>query len=142
MAEAEKNPFDALIDAFRVVVREEIRAAMGELNGQGADIHSKEWLKAGEAAQLYGLPTPSNAKAMANDREPLDMLLEADYKTIISHEGTGTKADTEAARLDAETDGGGPGNHAERPGYGGAGRDGNQRASRAPCAADRPWSGR
>lgn len=52
MTEAEKNPFDVLLDAFRHIVREEISTALkAELNGV-----EKEWLKADEAARLYGLP--------------------------------------------------------------------------------------
>src|SRR5262245_48130480 len=55
MSEPAKNPFDAILDAFRQVVREEIKAAFaaGD-NGQG--LAEKDWLKADEAARIYGLP--------------------------------------------------------------------------------------
>jgi hypothetical protein len=46
--------WQALLDAFRQVVREELMALKTELNGDGkAD---KDWLRAAEAARLYGLP--------------------------------------------------------------------------------------
>ena len=50
-----KNPFDAILDAFRQVMREEIRAAFAAGN-KGQGLAEKDWLKAHEAAQLYGLP--------------------------------------------------------------------------------------
>src|SRR6266545_4506617 len=79
MAEAAKNPFDLLIDQIRVVVREEIKAAIKNgftssphsLNGddpakarkwedlteqEREAIKAKDWLRATELAQLYGLP--------------------------------------------------------------------------------------
>jgi Helix-turn-helix domain len=50
-----KNPFDAMLDAFRQIVREEIAAALKAApNGNGSA--DKDWLKAEEAAHLYGLP--------------------------------------------------------------------------------------
>src|SRR5262249_59984701 len=50
------NPFDLLVDQIRAVVREEIAAAIkAALNGQRS-VADKDWLKADEAAQLYGLP--------------------------------------------------------------------------------------
>ena len=48
-----KNLLDAFLEAFRVVVREEIKAAMA--NGQRS-APEKEWMKASELAELYGLP--------------------------------------------------------------------------------------
>jgi excisionase family DNA binding protein len=54
MSESAKNPFDLLLEQFREIVREEIAALRTELNGNGAV--DKDWLKASEAAQLYGLP--------------------------------------------------------------------------------------
>jgi excisionase family DNA binding protein len=54
MSEPAKNPFDVMLEAFREmvreVVREEIRGAIG--NGKP----EKEWLKAEELAEIYGLP--------------------------------------------------------------------------------------
>jgi len=45
----------AILDAIRRAVREEIQAAFAAAdNGQG--LAKKDWLKADEAAQLYGLP--------------------------------------------------------------------------------------
>ena len=45
----------ALLDAIRQAVREEIQAAFATRdNSQG--LTEKDWLKADEAAQLYGLP--------------------------------------------------------------------------------------
>jgi excisionase family DNA binding protein len=56
VSEQAKNPFDLLVDQIRAVVREEIAAALKtESNGQHNVAH-KDWLKADEAAQLYGLP--------------------------------------------------------------------------------------
>ena len=56
MSEQAKNPFDLLVDQIRAVVREEIAAALKtESNGQ-RNVADKDWLKADEAAQLYGLP--------------------------------------------------------------------------------------
>jgi excisionase family DNA binding protein len=55
MSEPVKNPFDALLDAFRQIVREEIQAQFAARDKcQG--LNEKEWLKADEAAKLYGLP--------------------------------------------------------------------------------------
>ena len=48
-----KNLFDAFLEAFRVIVREEIREAMA--NGK-RPAPEKEWLSSTEAAELYGLP--------------------------------------------------------------------------------------
>src|SRR5882724_9719185 len=45
----------AILDAIRQVVREEVQAAFAAReNDQG--LGKKDWLKADEAAQLYGLP--------------------------------------------------------------------------------------
>jgi len=54
MSEQAKNPFDVLLDAFRQVVREEIAALKAELNHHSPA--QKDWIKADEAALLYGLP--------------------------------------------------------------------------------------
>jgi excisionase family DNA binding protein len=48
------NPFDQLLEAIRLVVREEIASLKTELNG--GHIAEKDWLRADEAARLYGLP--------------------------------------------------------------------------------------
>ena len=54
MSEPVKNPFDLLLDQIRAVVREELAVALEtQLNGRQSE---KDWLKAEEAAQLYGLP--------------------------------------------------------------------------------------
>jgi excisionase family DNA binding protein len=53
MREPAKNPFDLLLDQIRVVVREEIKAALTNGKQPAAD---KEWMKAKELAELYGLP--------------------------------------------------------------------------------------
>ncbi len=50
-------PLAALESWLRKLIREEIQTLKAELNGQGSvNIGTKEWLRAGEAAQLYGLP--------------------------------------------------------------------------------------
>jgi hypothetical protein len=53
MAEPVKNPFDLLLEQFREIVREEIKAAIG--NGTKPAVE-KEWLRAEELKTLYGLP--------------------------------------------------------------------------------------
>ena len=55
MTEPAKNPFDALLDAFRQIVREEIQSLKAELNGNGHSTSKREWLKAEELAAEYGL---------------------------------------------------------------------------------------
>ena len=47
-----KNLVDALLEAFRQIIREEIGAAM---NGNRPAV-SKEWMTAGELSELYSLP--------------------------------------------------------------------------------------
>jgi excisionase family DNA binding protein len=54
MNDSAKNPFDLLIDQIRVVVREEIEAA--EKRRQSKSAAPKDWLRAKELAELYGLP--------------------------------------------------------------------------------------
>ncbi len=49
----QQNPFDLLLAQFRVIVREEIAAAIG--NGIKPAVE-KEWLRAEELAKWYGLP--------------------------------------------------------------------------------------
>jgi excisionase family DNA binding protein len=52
MSEPTQNPFDALLDAFRTVVREEIKAAFnGNGNGYGAELFTPE-----ELAERIRLP--------------------------------------------------------------------------------------
>lgn len=46
------NPFDLLLKQFRAIVREEIAAALGNGHKQV----EKDWFKADELADLYGLP--------------------------------------------------------------------------------------
>lgn len=54
MSEPVKNPFDMLLEQFREIVRQEIKAA---LNGTGKPpVAERDWLKAEELADLYGLP--------------------------------------------------------------------------------------
>ena len=53
MPEPVKNPFDLLVDQIRAVVREEIKAAIGNGTKPAAE---KEWLRAEELKDLYGLP--------------------------------------------------------------------------------------
>lgn len=53
MSEPAKNPFDLLLDQIRAVVREEIKAAIG--NGKQT-VTEKEWLRADQLADLYSLP--------------------------------------------------------------------------------------
>ena len=69
MSETAKNLFDALLEAFRQVVREEIQAQFAARDKcQG--LNEKEWLKADEAAKLYGLPkTWFEEKGRAGDIE-------------------------------------------------------------------------
>jgi excisionase family DNA binding protein len=56
MSEPHKNPFDAMLDAFRQVVREELASALkAALNGHRT-MAEKDWLRADECANLYGLP--------------------------------------------------------------------------------------
>ena len=47
-----KNPFDLLLEEIRQVVREEIAAAMAN----GKQPAPKEWMKAAELSELYGMP--------------------------------------------------------------------------------------
>jgi excisionase family DNA binding protein len=49
-----QNPFDLLVEQIRQVVREEIKTALQ--NGNGRPPAEKEWMKAKELADLYGLP--------------------------------------------------------------------------------------
>jgi hypothetical protein len=52
---AEKgNPFDMLLDAFRQVVREEIRAALA--NEKRGEPTKSDWVRAEELATVYNLP--------------------------------------------------------------------------------------
>jgi len=46
----------ALLDAIRQAVREEIQSLKAELNGNGHSTNKREWLKADELAEEYGLP--------------------------------------------------------------------------------------
>lgn len=53
---SETNPFAPFFDEFRRIVKEEIAAALKTaLNGERT-AGEKDWLKAEEAAQVYGLP--------------------------------------------------------------------------------------
>ena len=54
MSEPAKNPFDMLLDQIREVVRQELKAVLQYSNGKSAA--EKEWMKAKELAELYGLP--------------------------------------------------------------------------------------
>jgi len=54
MSEPAKNPFDMLLDQIREVVRQELKAVLQNSNGKAAA--EKEWMKAKELAELYGLP--------------------------------------------------------------------------------------
>jgi hypothetical protein len=54
MNEPAKNPFDMLLDQIREVVRQELKAFLQNSNGKSAA--EKEWMKAKELAELYGLP--------------------------------------------------------------------------------------
>jgi excisionase family DNA binding protein len=53
MSEPAKNLFEAFIESIRQVVKEEIKAAIG--NGLKPPAE-KEWLRAEELAECYGLP--------------------------------------------------------------------------------------
>jgi len=55
MSDPSKNPFDLLVDQIRVAVRQEIDILRAELNSQQGAAN-KDWLRADECAQLYGLP--------------------------------------------------------------------------------------
>ena len=46
----------ALLDAIRQAVREEIQSLKAELNGNGHSTSKREWLKAEALAAEYGLP--------------------------------------------------------------------------------------
>jgi len=46
----------ALLDAIRQAVREEMQSLKAELNGNGHSTNKREWLKAEELAAEYGLP--------------------------------------------------------------------------------------
>jgi hypothetical protein len=50
----------AILDAIRQTVREEIEAAFAARH-KGRGLAEKDWLKANEAAQLYGLPKTGDA---------------------------------------------------------------------------------
>jgi len=56
MSETSNNPFEPFFEEIRRIVKEEIGAAMRQLNSQNSVLSAKEWLKAKEAAELYGLP--------------------------------------------------------------------------------------
>jgi hypothetical protein len=57
MSEPTPNPFDWMIEKFRQVVREVVREEIkAALNGNGNGHAGKEWLKACELAEIYGLP--------------------------------------------------------------------------------------
>jgi len=49
------NPFDLLLEQIRAVVREEITAGLQNGNGRRSAAE-KDWLRAEELAELYGLP--------------------------------------------------------------------------------------
>jgi len=49
------NPFDLLLEQIRAVVREEIAAALQNGNSKRSTA-DKDWLRAEELAELYGLP--------------------------------------------------------------------------------------
>jgi excisionase family DNA binding protein len=53
MSEQITSPFDSFFEKIREIVREEIKAA---LNGNGHSTSRREWLKAEELAEEYGLP--------------------------------------------------------------------------------------
>ena len=53
MSEPAKNPLDLLLEQFREIVRQEIKAAIGNGLKPAAE---KEWLRAEELAECYGLP--------------------------------------------------------------------------------------
>jgi excisionase family DNA binding protein len=53
LSEPRKNPLDLLLEQFRAIAREEIKAAIG--NGIKSPA-VKDWLRADELAALYGLP--------------------------------------------------------------------------------------
>ena|SRR5215467_25938 len=55
MSDPVKNPFDLLVDQIRAAVRQEIDILRSELNSKAA-LSAKDWLKAEQAEQLYGLP--------------------------------------------------------------------------------------
>lgn len=52
MSESAPNPFDPFFEKIREIVREEIAKALA--NGMRAS--SKDWMKAKELAEVYGLP--------------------------------------------------------------------------------------
>lgn len=52
MTEPAKNPFEAMLDAFRQIVREEIGAALQSQQRRPP----KDWMRAEELAELYGVP--------------------------------------------------------------------------------------
>jgi helix-turn-helix protein len=53
--ESPKNPFEPFFAEVRRIVREEVAAALHNGNGK-TPAAEKDWLKANEAAELYGLP--------------------------------------------------------------------------------------
>jgi hypothetical protein len=50
-----KNPFDIVLDAFRQVVREEVRNEVRAALENGKDT-KREWVRAEELASLYNMP--------------------------------------------------------------------------------------
>ena len=54
MSEPTPNPFEPFFEKIREIVREEIKAAL--LNDGNGKLAEKDWLKAEELAELYGLP--------------------------------------------------------------------------------------
>jgi excisionase family DNA binding protein len=49
---SDPNPFDPFFDKIREIIRDEIRAALV----QAKPTPPKDWMKASELAELYGLP--------------------------------------------------------------------------------------
>ena len=82
MSDTAKNPFDALLDAFREIVREEISALKTEINGQD------RLLDAEEAAQLLAVSQDwlyRNAKRLPFARKLAPKMLRFSYQGMLKY---------------------------------------------------------
>jgi|SRR3990167_2535337 len=68
MSEIQKNPFDALLDAIREVVRQEVRVALGD--GVKVGDQSPSLLSVKEAAKIYSVPKSWIAEAARSGELP------------------------------------------------------------------------
>lgn len=148
MSEIQKNPFDPFFDEIRRIVREEIKVALA--NGNGQVKVKKEWLKAEELTKEYGLPkTWFEVRGRAGDiartkpgryvlfrRRDVDAYLESrltcasDLCTIGIHDRAAAKARAEGTGSESSSTSRDTQDHSDDRSEMGAGREENFRASR------------